>query len=269
MAIGMFDSGFGGLTVMRQVAQDLPHESIIYFGDTARLPYGDKSKETILRYALENTIFLMDHKIKLLVVACNTVSVHSLEKLQQVFNLPIIGVIDPGVEKIVSVTQNKKIAVLGTRGTINSGVYQRKISEKLPGAEITAIPCPLFVPIVEEKMIHHPIAKLVVKEYLAPLKENDVDTVMLACTHYPLLKDVIKEELGEGVAIVDSASTCAEKVGQVLDTLKLRAEEHNPMRKYFVSDDPEKFRKLGAQFLGMPIEHVELSASCWSSQRLN
>lgn len=266
MAIGMFDSGFGGLTVMRQVAKDLPNEHIIYFGDTARLPYGDKSRETILRYALENTIFLMDHKIKLLVVACNTVSVYSLEKLQQVFNLPIIGVIDPGVEKIVSVTRNKKVAVLGTRGTINSGVYQQKIAHKLPGAEIFAVPCPLFVPLVEEKMIDHPIAHLVVKEYLTPLKDKHVDTVMLACTHYPLLKDVIQHELGPDVTIVDSASTCAEKVRQVLDELNLRSNEYNPIRKYFVSDDPEKFRRLGTQFLGMPIDQVELSSSSWSQK---
>lgn len=259
MAIGMFDSGFGGLTVMRQVAHDLPDEHIIYFGDTARLPYGDKSRETILRYALENTIFLMDHKIKVLVVACNTVSVYSLEKLQQVFNLPIIGVIDPGVEKVVSVTENKKIAVLGTRGTINSGVYQKKIAEKLPGAEITAIACPLFVPLVEERMVDHPVSRMVVKEYLLPLKNKHVDTVMLACTHYPLLREAIREELGNDVHIVDSASTCAEKVKHVLDDLNLRSKENNPMRKYFVSDDPEKFKALGAQFLGMPIEHVELS----------
>jgi glutamate racemase len=266
-SIGMFDSGLGGLTVMQQVMRILPNEKIIYFGDTARVPYGSKSSETIVRYSIENAIFLMEKNIKVLVIACSTASACAMDKLQQIFNIPVIGAIEPGVERALEVTKNGRIAVLGTKATINSGIYQREIQRHRPDAFVKAIACPLFVPLVEERFASHPVAKLIVKEYLASLHQENIDTIVLGCTHYPLLHQLIKEELGDGVTIVDSAITCAEKVDAVLETHQIyseHTEEQQKHHQYFVSDDPEKFRALGQEFLGMPLERVE-AASLFTS----
>lgn len=258
-SIGIFDSGVGGLTVMQQIVRHLPNEQLVYFGDTARVPYGEKSRETIIRYSIENSIFLMQQNIKILVIACNTASAHATEKLKQIFNIPVIGVIEPGAEKAAQVTRHGRIAVLGTKGTINSGIYQREIQRHLPGATITAIACPLFVPLVEERMGAHAAARLIVKEYLKPLHDKEIDTVLLGCTHYPMLRRLIEEELGPDVTVVDPAITCAEKVSETLNAQKWHAAASRQCSyKYFVSDDPEKFRKLGEEFLGMPLEHVEI-----------
>jgi glutamate racemase len=259
-AIGIFDSGIGGLTVMREIMLRLPQENLIYYGDTARLPYGDKSKEVITRYSIENAIFLMEQNIKLLVVACNTASAFALEKLQKLFNIPVLGVIEPGAEKAIKVSKNKQIAVLGTKGTIKSGVYQREIEKKLPQAKVISLACPLFVPLVEEQFFHHPAASLIVREYLTPLKKHQVDTVLLGCTHYPLLKQRIMEELAENVSIVDSACTCAEKVAELLKECQLANRSNTlPDYRYFVSDDPVKFQSLGVDLLGIPINQVILN----------
>jgi glutamate racemase len=258
-AIGMFDSGIGGLTVMRQLVRVLPRERIVYFGDTARLPYGEKSRETIIRYSIENAIFLLERNIKLLVVACNTASAHAIEKLQQIFNIPIIGVIEPGAEKAVQVSRNGQIAVLGTKGTIHSQMYQKAISSRRPDAVVLPIACPLFAPLIEEQFIDHQATRLIVKEYLKPLQEHPVDTILFGCTHYPLLRELIQEEIGPDVAIVDSATTCAEKVEKVLQTHQLGSISTTlPVHQYFVSDDAPKFQKLGQAFLGAPIQNVEL-----------
>lgn len=258
-AIGMFDSGIGGLTVMKQIVHKLPYENVVYFGDTARFPYGEKSRETIIKYSIENATFLMEQNIKMLVIPCNTASAFAAETLRQIFNLPVVDVIEPGVEKIVAVTTNKKIGVLGTKGTINSGVYQKEIQQRLPHATVIAIPCPLFAPLVEEKFINHPATRLIVKEYLSPLKGKGIDTLLLGCTHYPLLRTLIQEEIGEDVTIVDSATTCAEKVASLLDHFHLHNPAKNsPIHHYFVSDDPDKFRHIGLDFLGMPIAKVTL-----------
>lgn len=260
LSIGVFDSGFGGLTVMRQLMKTLPHEHFIYFGDTARLPYGEKSRETIIRYSIENAIFLMEQNIKMLVIACNTSAAYSLEKLQQIFNIPIIGVIEPGAETAAQVTQNQHIAVLGTRGTIKSGVFEREIKKRLPKATVVPIACPLFVPLVEEKMVHHPATRLLVKEYLEPLRHQKIDTALLGCTHYPLIKELIQEELGNKVSIVDSATTCADKVSAILAQTRLAKKRNNHKdHQYFVSDDPKKFQSIGQEFLGAPIPHVSRS----------
>lgn len=259
-AIGMFDSGVGGLTVMQQIVYTLPKENIVYFGDTARLPYGEKSRETIIRYAIENTIFLMEQGIKILVIPCNTASSYAIEKLQQIFNIPILGVIDPGVKKVIQTTKNGRIGILGTRGTINSGIYQKKINESMPDIEVHAMACPLLAPLVEERFLEHPATSMIVKEYLAPLKNQKVDTILLACTHYPLIQHLIQNEMGQEVKIVDSATTCAESVVAALDDYQLHTSlEKQGTHKYFVSDDPEKFQKLGTAFLGMPIHPVETS----------
>lgn len=255
-AIGMFDSGCGGLTVMRKIAERLPNEDIIYFGDTARVPYGEKSRETIIRYSIENAIFLMEQNIKILVIACNTAASYSVEKLRRIFNIPIIGVIEPGADKAVRVTRKGCIAVLGTKGTIQSGAYQNAILSRCPEAQITTIACPLFVPLVEERFTHHPAARLIVREYLAPLKNKNVDTLLLGCTHYPLMMDLIREEIGDEVAIVDSASTCAERVYETLCAAEMFSGVATGRHRFFVSDDPEKFQRIGCEFFGSSVENV-------------
>lgn len=257
-AIGLFDSGIGGLTVMQQIMQKLPQESLIYFGDTARLPYGGKSQETVLRYSIENAIFLMDKGIKLLVVACNTASAFALERLRQIFNIPVIGVIEPGAEKAAAVTRHQRIAILGTKGTIQSGAYQTAIRQRLPDAALFPIACPLFVPLVEENFLHHPAAQLVVKEYLRCLQDQQIDTILLGCTHYPLLKTLIEEELGPDIAIVDSASTCAEKVAAILDDYQIASSSSDVSYQYYVSDDPNKFSEQGHRLFGHQLPSVEL-----------
>lgn len=256
--IGIFDSGVGGLTVMRQIARDLPHESLIYYGDTARVPYGEKSRETIIRYSIDNAIFLMEKDIKLLVVACNTASAYAIDKLTQIFNIPILGVIEPGVAKVVEVSKKGNMAILGTKGTIQSEVYQKAIASRLPKATLFPIACPLFVPLVEEHFIDHPATKLIVKEYLTPLKKKEIDTLLLGCTHYPFLKDLIQAEMGEEVVIVDSATTCAAAVAQMLQQYNLQSTDFSspPTYHYYVSDDPVRFQKTGERFLGIPLDHV-------------
>jgi glutamate racemase len=254
-AIGIFDSGIGGLTVMRQVANRLPQESIIYFGDTARVPYGEKSQETILRYCIENTLFLMEQQVKMIVVACNTGAAYSTETLRQMFNIPILDVIEPGIARVAEVTKNRRIAILATKATIRSQVYQRGVSEKIPGAQLFPLACPLFVPLVEERLFNHPATELIVKEYLAPLKDKQVDTVLLGCTHYPLIQSIIQREMGSHVMIVDSATTCAARVAASLaDTNQLSSQSSGGSRQFYASDDPERFRAMGEVFFGSSIE---------------
>ena len=257
--IGMFDSGLGGLTVMNEIRKELPSENIVYFGDTARLPYGGKSRETIISYSIENAIFLIEKNIKVLVVACNTATSHALEKMNQIFKLPVIGVIDPGAEHAVEVSKNGIIAVLGTRGTIQSEAYQKAILKRSPKALVIPIECPLFVPFVEEGYIDHPATRMLVKEYLRPLKDQKVDTLLLGCTHYPLLKKIIQEEIGYHITIIDSATSCAKKVAELLHVDKLKNNTDSPFYDYFVSDDPQKFQRLGSSFLGTLIKNVQLS----------
>lgn len=256
--IGMFDSGIGGLTVLRQMMHLLPDERILYFGDTGRMPYGDKSNETVLRYAIENTSFLLDKGIKLLVVACSTASAHAMNKLRNLFDIPMVDVVEAGIERVVAVTKNQKIAILGTKGTIFSGVYQNEISKRLPEAQVTPIACPLLAPLVEENFAHHPAARLIVQEYLLPLKNSSIDTLLLACTHYPLLMPLIQDEL-PGVNIIDPAACCATMAASLLYRINLKADvaAFEPMHRFYVSDDPQKFGRLASNFLGTPILDVE------------
>ncbi len=261
-SIGIFDSGFGGLTVMRAIKNALPHENLIYFGDTAHLPYGEKSAEAIIRYTVESSRFLIAQGIKVLVIACHTASTAALDLLQKTFDIPIVGVIAPSVEAVVRTTKQGQIAILGTRATIASGVYQTQIQNRLPDAQIMPIPCPLFVPIVEEGYSEHPLTRLLVQEYLRPLRIKPIDTLLLACTHYPLLTPHIQNILGEEVALVDPAISCAEQIAALLAEQHLENPERDlPHYQFYVSDDPEKFRMLGKTFLNYPIEHV-------SSQRI-
>jgi glutamate racemase len=257
-AIGLFDSGVGGLTVMQKLMQTLPHERLIYFGDTARVPYGNKSAETILRYSIENTIYLLEKNIKLLIVACNTASALALPKLRKLFNIPILGVIDPGAQKAVAVSRNQRIAVLGTKGTIESKAYQTAIHKLAPHAEIFPVACPLFVPLVEEKWLDHPATSLIIQEYLHPLQDQNVDTILLGCTHYPLLQSLIQQAVGEHVTLVDSASTCAEQAADLLRQHQLLSPILQGHHQYYVSDDPEKFRSLGEYLFNHSLEAIEL-----------
>lgn len=260
-SIGMFDSGLGGLTVMRQLLKAAPLENFVYYGDTARLPYGEKSRKTIIRYSLENAGFLLTQHIKLLVVACSTASSLALEALQQQLEIPVIGMIEPGAESALHATKSGRIAVLGTKGTIKSEAYKSAILERNPDASVTSIACPLFVPLVEEHFLDHPATRLIVQEYLKPLKAQQVDTVLLGCTHYPLLKELISVELGDDVLVIDPAKACAAKVLATLDRLNLRMPEGQLVKtlehRFFVSDDPRKFQLMGEVFLGRRISCVE------------
>lgn len=257
-AIGIFDSGIGGLTVMKQLMLKLPKEKLIYFGDTARLPYGDKSPGTILRYSIENSIFLMEHQIKLLVIACNTASAYAFDKLKTILRIPIVDVIEPGAKKASLVTQKQKIGVLATRATTQSGAYLKEIQKHIPSAEIYAVACPLLVPLIEEHYFDHQATQLIVREYLKPLKDKNIDTLLLGCTHYPLLEPLFQQEMGPHVTIINSASTCAEDVDALLNAYDLYNDSREiPSHLFYASDAPEKFRMHGTQFLGRSIQKVE------------
>lgn len=256
--IGIFDSGLGGLTVLREIADRLPHESLVYFGDTARVPYGSKSPETVLRYSREATAFLLSRDVKLIVVACNTATAHALDVLRKELPVPVVGVIEAGSRAAVAATRRERIGVIGTAGTIASGAYDRAVREVLPDVRVYAQPCPLFVPLVEEGLSSHGATAMIAREYLEPLIEVDVDVLVLGCTHYPLLRTIIAEVLGDDVALVDSAEETAKEVAHLLDTLQLRNPGRSvPERHFTVSDLPLRFREVGRQFVGDLIGAVE------------
>jgi glutamate racemase len=251
--IGLFDSGFGGLTVMREVIRLLPHESLIYLGDTARLPYGNKSPETVLQYAVENSRFLLQKGIKLLIIPCHTACSHALQHLREILPIPVIGVTEAGVDLLKNYS---RIAILATQSTIESEVYQNKIRESLPHAKLFAKACPLFVPLVEEGFYNHVSAELIAENYLSSLK-GKIDAALLACTHYPLIRSPIQKVLGPEVELIEPASACALKAQEILTQLNLLNHDKTPSYEYYVSDAPEKFRTLGEIFLGKKIEKVE------------
>lgn len=257
--VGIFDSGIGGLTVAHAVMQQLPRESVTYFGDTARVPYGPKSPETVRRYSLEIASFLVEQQIKTLVVACNTATAHALPALRERLTIPVIGVIEPGARAAVRATRNGHVGVIGTAGTIKSGAYERALRALEPSLRITVRACPLFVPIVEEGWIDHEATRLIAREYLAPLLREEVDTVVLGCTHYPLLKPVIADVLGPDVALIDSAEETARETAVVLDDQRLTVTGDQPAAHRFIaSDDPLMFLQLGQRFLGDAIDGVEV-----------
>jgi glutamate racemase len=250
-AVGIFDSGVGGLTVLRELIRVLPQEDTIYFGDTARVPYGTKSPETVTRYAHEITSFLIRRDIKLLVVACNTASAVALASLKRHFPIPVVGVIEPGARRAVEVTRSGRIGVIGTSGTIRSSAYTRAIKRLRPTAEVLTKACPLFVPLAEEGWTDNQVARLTAQSYLQELKDADIDTLVLGCTHYPLLKPVIAEIMGAGVTLVDSAEETARTVAEILCQKKLlRPESETGNHHYYVSDIPAGFIRVGNRFLG-------------------
>jgi glutamate racemase len=256
--IGVFDSGIGGLTVAREIMRQLPHERIIYFGDTARVPYGPKSPETVRRYAREITGFLRDEGVKAVVVACNTATAHALDALRAEQPVPVIGVVEPGARAAVAATSGRRIGVIGTVGTIASGAYERAIRALAPDAAIVTRPCPLFVPLIEEGWVDKEASRLIAAEYLGPVADAHIDTLVLGCTHYPLLKPLLAEELGTGVRLIDSAEETAAETARTLAAEGLRAPAASPgWRRFIASDAPEQFLRVGQRFLGAAIERVD------------
>lgn len=249
--IGVFDSGLGGLTVVREVIRRLPNEPLVYFGDTARLPYGPKSPETVVRYAREAARLLLEHEIKLLVVACNTATAHALSVLSAELSIPVVGVIEPGAREAVRVSRTGRIGVLGTVGTIDSGIYDRVLRRLRPDARIFAQPCPLFVPLVEEGFTAHEATRLIAEEYVKPLRDVEIDAVVLGCTHYPLLRPVLARVFGADVVLVDSARETAAEVEWTLESHDIFAPVSIPVnRRYFASDAPLRFQQACELFLG-------------------
>ncbi|MBI5559904.1 MAG: glutamate racemase [Deltaproteobacteria bacterium] len=247
--VGIFDSGIGGLTVLKEIRKVLPEESTVYLGDTARVPYGTKSGETIKRYSLENAGFLLKHGIKLLVVACNTASAYALEELKHNLAVPVIGVILPGARQAVMKSRLKRVGVIGTEGTIKSGAYFDAIKGIDPRVVVFPAACPLFVPLVEEGWTDCDVTRLVVKIYLKDMKKERIDVLLLGCTHYPLLKNAIGEFMGEETNIIDSASATAVEVKRVLSEKGLLNKGHGTTARFFVTDSPERFTNVGAIFL--------------------
>jgi glutamate racemase len=259
-AIGVFDSGVGGLTVVKELIRQLPDEDIIYFGDTARVPYGIKSKETVVRFSIENILFLLKHDVKLICIACNTVSSCALPVIKNNFRVPMVGVITAGVREAVYATHNKRIGVIGTRGTIKSRAYEKEIKQLDAGIKVVAVACPLFVPFVEEGWLKGEVVLEVARAYLKPLKQAGVDTVILGCTHYPLLKPVIKKILGEKVRLIDSAKQVAIEVKKILCSEGMLNGKHKARHKFYVSDNPEWFSSLAERFLGEEVKNVSQAA---------
>jgi glutamate racemase len=255
-AIGVFDSGVGGLTVVKELIRQLPGEDIIYFGDTARVPYGIKSKETVIRFSIENILFLLKQDVKLICVACNTVSSVALPVIKNHFRVPIVGVITPGVREAVYATKNKRIGVIGTRSTIRSRTYEKEIKQLAPSVKVLAVACPLFVPFVEEGWRKEKVVQDVAKAYLKPLKDARVDTVILGCTHYPLLKPVLKQILGKQTRLIDSAKQVAMEVKEILAQEGMLNKGRRARHKFYVSDNPEGFRELAKRFLGKSVHNV-------------
>jgi glutamate racemase len=259
--IGIFDSGIGGLTVARAIYAALPGESTIYFGDTARVPYGPKSPETVLRYSREIAQWLVSQGVKLIVIACNTSTAHALKELQAESPVPVIGVIEPGARAAVSASRGGTIGVIGTAGTIASNAYARAIHQLQPDARVVQRACPLFVPLVEEGWFEHEAARLVAEEYLTTVREASVDALVLGCTHYPLLKPLLGKVMGPGVALIDSAEETARAVEKALDTRGMPADGSQPVyHRFVVSDDEPRFRQVGSRFIGERLQSAEVVA---------
>lgn len=256
LPIGIFDSGVGGLTVVRAMRRALPQEDIVYLGDTARVPYGTKSPSTVVRFSCEDAQFLLHHNVKAIIVGCSTVSAWALPHLEKRFSVPIFGVILPGVRAALERTRNERIGVIGTHGTVRSMAYSRAIITERPTAEVFAQACPLLVPLAEEGWMNHPVTRLVLREYLLPLRRHRIDTLILACTHFPLLRHAIREVMGAQIHLVDCAETCARFTRERLEALKLLSTSRRRagVLQAFVTDEPERFTSLAKHFLGRRIE---------------
>ena len=264
LPIGIFDSGVGGLTVLRAVRERLPAEHLVYLGDTARVPYGNKSPATVARYAVEDAQFLRSKGVKMIVVACNTASALAAPALRAQFpDLPILGMIGPGARAAVAATRNRRIGVIATAATVGSGAYEKRIHEAVADGEpvvIVSKACPLFVPLVEEGETDSDITRLVAAKYLTPLKAEGIDTLVLGCTHYPLLKRVIAETMGPDVTLVDSAEAAAAETAQHLrEAGMLHADDGAGEEHFYVTDAARRFHRIAEAFLGYAPEHLEMA----------
>lgn len=265
--IGIFDSGVGGLTVYREIRRRLPFENTLYLGDTARIPYGTKSFATVQRYALENSRFLARLGIKMLVVACNTASALALPAIESAFDIPVLGVIRPGAEHAVAATQNKRVGVIGTLATMQSGAYTRAIHDLNSSIEVFSRACPLFVPLAEEGEVDTDITRSIARKYLIDLKDQNIDTLVLGCTHYPILKKVIAEVMGSSVTLIDSAESVAESAARILASNSPLKSEGGKASKFYVTDSAARFQAVAELFLGKTVEHLE-AVEVWGSDEL-
>ena len=260
--VGVFDSGIGGLTVAREIMRNLPSEKIVYFGDTARVPYGSKSRETVIRYSRQIVHFLETQQVKAIVIACNTASALALDTIEKEIDLPIIGVVKPGAQMAVETTQNKRVGVIATESTIQSGLYQQLITEADPAITVYGKPCPLFVPLVEEGWTKDPITEEVARRYLAEILDKDIDTLIMGCTHYPLLTEIIADIMSPGVTLIDSGAAAARVLRQTLSDRGALAQRDHGTLTLYASDRPEDFGALAGQFLRRPLEsavqHVDI-----------
>lgn len=256
--IGVFDSGIGGLTVLKEIIEQLPGEDVIYFGDTARIPYGTRSKETVIKYSFQCIKFLLSKDIKAIIIACNTASAIALDESRKSFDIPILGVIEPGARAAVSKTKNNKIGVIGTLGTITSESYQKNIRRMKPSSEVIGIACPLFVPIVEEGWADTDVAMITAEKYLMELKEHNIDSLVLGCTHYPILRYTIFKVMGQDVNLINPAYETAKETKDMLKEKGLICNKVDGGKyNFYVSDDPEKFRRIGGNILGREIKNIE------------
>ncbi|MDI6776968.1 MAG: glutamate racemase [Syntrophales bacterium] len=257
--IGVFDSGVGGLTVVRALVERLPFESIIYFGDTARVPYGVKSSETITHYAMQITEFLLQQEVKLLIIACNTMAAVAYQAVAGLSPVPVLDVIDAGARSAVAERHTKNVGVIGTPATINSNAYERAIHRYNPDIRIVSRACPLFVPLVEEGWLDHQVTRLTAQEYLRPILTDNIDTLVLGCTHYPLIKGLLQEVAGNDIRLVDSAEAMAEMAANLLQKKNLSNPERMPPDyKFYVTDVPYRFQAIGERFLGRQLFPVQL-----------
>ena len=251
--IGIFDSGVGGLTVFKEIRKRFPFEDIIYFGDTARVPYGPKSRNTVIEYSIQNARFLIQQGAKIIVVACNTSSATALPQLQKLLPIPVLGVIEPGALSAVKTSNNKRIGVIGTEGTIRSQAYSSAISKLDKNCNVFSKPCPLFVPLAEEGWEDHEVTQLTIKEYLTSLLQNDIDTLVLGCTHYPILKSSIQKFVGNKITLVDSAEAVTDKLDEILPN---RESNKIGEDRFYVSDNEEKFNHIASKILDIEIDKL-------------
>lgn len=257
--IGVFDSGVGGLTVARALMRRLPQEHILYFGDTARVPYGVKSVATIEQFAIQITDFLLEKKVKMLIIACNTMAAVAADAIRLRSPVPVLDVIEAGAHVAASSTRKQHVGVIGTLTTVNSGAYDQAIRRHDPSLHIHTRACPLLVPLVEEGWLEHPVTRLTVQEYLTPLLAQDIDTLVLGCTHYPLLRPLLQDVAGEQIRLVDSAETTAERAATLLAQLDLlNRETALATQHFYVTDVPQRFQTVGERFLGHPLANVEI-----------
>lgn len=256
--IGVFDSGLGGLTVVRAIRERLPRERLVYYGDTARFPYGSKSQESVARFSWEAVRFFQSHNAKCIVIACNTASAFALPEIQGKCDMPVIGVIEPGARAAVKLTARGKIGVIGTMATINSDAYTHAIRRLKPSAVVYAQPCPLLAPLAEEGWVHKPATQLVIEEYLSPLRTARIDTLVLGCTHYPLLSGPIQAFMGDEVRLVDSASTCAAELVELLAARTLLSDAAVGDELFFVTDMAARFSEVGTRFMGRSLQAIKV-----------